>query len=348
MGYQQPVAPSAGDELLNNFAGTAAPTANDDSGDGYAVGSRWVDTTNDEAYICLDASVGAAVWVKSSANLASEVTNTPAGNIAATDVQAAINELDTDKQATGNYFVKGTDDADDVPDGTTNKAYTATEKTKLAGIETAADVTDAGNVGSAISGATAKTTPVDADSAPIIDSEAASALKKITWANIKAAIYAAFTTLTAELNLGENFGLALDAALSADGKYSGIVEAGTAGAALAFGDLCYLDPTDSRWELADANAAAGADGDARGRLGICVLAAGADGNSTKVLVWGKVRADAAFPALTVNNPVYVSETAGDITGTQPTTTDAVIRIIGFANTADELFFCPSNDYITHT
>lgn len=44
---------------------------------------------------------------------------------------------------------------DSVPDGTTNKAYTATEKTKLSGIEAAADVTDAVNVaaaGAAMSG----------------------------------------------------------------------------------------------------------------------------------------------------------------------------------------------------
>ena len=38
---------------------------------------------------------------------------------------------------------------DDIGDGTTYKQYSATEKTKLAGIETAADVTDAANVGAA-------------------------------------------------------------------------------------------------------------------------------------------------------------------------------------------------------
>ncbi len=37
-------------------------------------------------------------------------------------------------------------DQDDIPDGTTNKAYTATEQTKLSGIEALADVTDATNV----------------------------------------------------------------------------------------------------------------------------------------------------------------------------------------------------------
>lgn len=49
---------------LNNDAGTVAPTINEDSGDGYQVGSRWIDTTGDKEYVCLDASVGAAVWTE--------------------------------------------------------------------------------------------------------------------------------------------------------------------------------------------------------------------------------------------------------------------------------------------
>jgi len=154
-------------------------------------------------------------------------------------------------------------------------------------------------------------------------------------------------TFTGQVTLAENAAVVLDPALSADGKYTGITRSGTAGAALAFGDLCYLDPTDSRWELADVNAAAGADGDARGILGICVLTAAADGDPTTMLLVGNVRADVAFPAMTINKPMYASETAGDITETQPTTTDAVIRIVGVALTADELYFNPSMDYITH-
>lgn len=48
----------------NNRSATAAPTVNDDSDAGYSVGSRWQDVTNDKEYVCLDASVGAAVWIE--------------------------------------------------------------------------------------------------------------------------------------------------------------------------------------------------------------------------------------------------------------------------------------------
>jgi hypothetical protein len=48
---------------LNNYAATAAPAVTDDDGDGYEVGSVWIDVTGDAAYICVDASTGAAVWL---------------------------------------------------------------------------------------------------------------------------------------------------------------------------------------------------------------------------------------------------------------------------------------------
>ena len=187
------------------------------------------------------------------------------------------------------------------------------------------------------------TTPgTNAASVPTLGSTSTLTNKTLTSPTVNTA------TLGGHQTMAENAALLLDPALSADGTYNGIVRGGTAGATLAFGDLCYLDPTDSRWELCDANAASGADGDSRGILGICVLAAAADGSATTMLLHGIVRADTAFPAMTVNAPMYVSETAGDITGTQPTTADVVIRIIGAALTADELWFSPDNAWITHT
>lgn len=83
---------------------------------------------------------------------------------------------------------------DDLTDGTTNKAYTSTEKTKLSGISTGANVT-ATALAPAIFAATAKATPVDADTVGITDSAASNGLKKVTWANIKATLKTYFDTL---------------------------------------------------------------------------------------------------------------------------------------------------------
>lgn len=51
--------------LKNKFDATVAPTVTDDSNSGYVIGSRWVDI-GDNAYVCVDATVGAAIWVNAS------------------------------------------------------------------------------------------------------------------------------------------------------------------------------------------------------------------------------------------------------------------------------------------
>ena len=143
--------------------------------------------------------------------------------------------------------------------------------------------------------------------------------------------------------LPENTSIILDELLSDDGKYSGITEPGTAGATLAFGDLCYVAP-DEDWMLADATVEA----TSKGKLGICVLAATGDAEPTRMLLYGKVRA-AAFPAAFAEGlPIYASETAGDITQTIPTkATDVVVRIIGQACTEEDILFKPDNAYVTY-
>lgn len=141
----------------------------------------------------------------------------------------------------------------------------------------------------------------------------------------------------------ENDPLLLDAALSADEKYSGIVEAGVAGATLNFGDCIYQVAGDAQWELAQADAAATSDG----KLGINVsIAQKSVGNAIEVLLFGKIRSDADYD-FSVRRPVFISAaTAGDLTTTAPTgTTNFVVRIVGYGNTADELFFCPDNTFV---
>lgn len=52
------------EDLKVNLAASVAPTANDDSGSGYAVGSRWINTSTDQEYVCSDATPTAAVWTE--------------------------------------------------------------------------------------------------------------------------------------------------------------------------------------------------------------------------------------------------------------------------------------------
>jgi hypothetical protein len=47
---------------------TVAPAVTDDSGDGYAVGSRWINTTTGAEYVAMDVSVGAAVWTETTSS----------------------------------------------------------------------------------------------------------------------------------------------------------------------------------------------------------------------------------------------------------------------------------------
>lgn len=50
------------DAPFSNYSATSAPTVNDDSDEGYAVGSDWVDVSGGTTYKCVDSTVGAAIW----------------------------------------------------------------------------------------------------------------------------------------------------------------------------------------------------------------------------------------------------------------------------------------------
>ena len=52
----------------NNLAGTVAPVVTDDADSGYEILSVWADVTADAAYICVDSSAGAAVWLNISSS----------------------------------------------------------------------------------------------------------------------------------------------------------------------------------------------------------------------------------------------------------------------------------------
>lgn len=87
-------------------------------------------------------------------------------------------------------------DANDVAEVVDKRYMTDAQETKLDSVETSADVTDATNVGAVNAAATSKTTPVAADSLPIVDSEASNVIKRVTFTNLMAFIASFTQTLT--------------------------------------------------------------------------------------------------------------------------------------------------------
>lgn len=159
-------------EFLGNFADLATALA--DAGVQASERGDWftVDTGGGNTYIVISDSPTVAGDVS--------LLKTPTSDVTSVNSKTGAVVLDPD-------------DLDDT--ATTNKFITQTELDKLSGIEASADVTDAGNVGSTIHGATAKTTPVDADELGLIDSAASNVLKKLTWSNVKATLKTYFDSL---------------------------------------------------------------------------------------------------------------------------------------------------------
>jgi hypothetical protein len=111
-----------------------------------------------------------------------------------------------------------------------------------------------------------------------------------------------------------------------------------AGATVAIGEVLYL-ASDGEWAKADADAVA-----TDGLLAIA-LAAGTDGNTLLVALPGSFVRDDSWN-WTVGGAIYLSTTAGALTQTAPSGEDDVIRRIGFAVSADVLYFLPG-DTVTY-
>jgi hypothetical protein len=56
------------ENLKVNLVAITNPSVNDDSTQSYAIGSRWVNTALDKEYVCVDASIGAAIWKHTTAD----------------------------------------------------------------------------------------------------------------------------------------------------------------------------------------------------------------------------------------------------------------------------------------
>ncbi|HRJ10336.1 MAG TPA: hypothetical protein PLP58_17285 [Prosthecobacter sp.] len=210
--------------FLKSNGVAAAPTFSTPSGSGDVLGP---DEATANGVVLFDGTTGKLVkdggllgdsaFLDSSSFAAAEHTHdladiTDAGNSAGLNVGTTAGtvcagddaRLSDARAPTAHASSHVTGGADKIRDATASQdgIMTAAAMTKLDGIEAAADVTDAGNVGAAIHGAAEKTTPADADKVPLIDSAASNVLKWLSWSNLKAALKSYFDTLYAAIGAG--------------------------------------------------------------------------------------------------------------------------------------------------
>ena len=112
-----------------------------------------------------------------------------------------------------------------------------------------------------------------------------------------------------------------------------------AGESVTVMDLVYMH-SDGEWHLTDADAAATASG----MLAIS-LESKTDGQAMKVALPGSFVRDDTWN-WTIGDKLWVSATPGGITATAPSGTDDVQRVVGWAVSADVIWFQPSSDYAT--
>ena len=164
----------------------------------------------------------------------------------------------------------------------------------------------------------------------------------ITHANDAGLTFNSATTFSSSIDL------ALDAHLDStpgDEKVSGITATFTAGEALERGECVYFKASDSKMHKAVATAEA---------TSRCVALAAedlsADANG-KFLLYGFIEDNGTFPAYTVGGTIFTPEAETSSQNvpeqTAPDTDGDFVQVLGFAVTANKLFFNPSNDVIEH-
>lgn len=125
---------------------------------------------------------------------------------------------------------------------------------------------------------------------------------------------------------------------SATGPTTGTFNAGSSITAM---ELVYL-ASDGEWAKADADA----DTTSNGMLTIA-LAAGTDGNPLLVATAGSFVRDDTWN-WTPGAILYVDTTTGAITATAPSGSGDIVRVVGYAVTADVIYFLPSGTWIEVT
>ncbi len=164
-GFLRKTGAGAYEAIKTNLGAAVGPGVSDDSAAGYAVGSRWIDTTADKEYVCLNSGVGVAVWTETTGggamsdaevktayeNNADTNAHTDAQVTKLTGIETAAKDDQTGAEIKSLYQAEA-------------NAFTDTKNTKLTGIETSAtaDQTNA-EIRTAVEAATDSNVFTDAD-----------------------------------------------------------------------------------------------------------------------------------------------------------------------------------------
>ncbi len=133
--------------------------------------------------------------------------------------------------------------------------------------------------------------------------------------------------------------LIIDATPDADHTASGnTTNSIDAGATVSAFDLLYL-ASDGEFALADADAASTSTG-----MLALALEAGTDNNPIDVALPGSFVRDDTWN-WTVGGILYVSTTAGDMTQTAPSGDGDIVRVVGYAVSADVIYFNPDGAWV---
>ena len=184
------------------------------------------------------------------------------------------------------------------------------------------------NVANEITAITEKTTVVGADEMVIEDSEASFVKKSVTLTNLQTLMQTGVLKNVVEdttPQLGGNLDL----------NFKQITELFTAGEALVAGDWCYMNSDGKMWKT---DASAEATADTMIAMADASISADATGKFILFGLW-------TTTGLTAGDLYFLSETTGEITNTRPTTTDAIVRIVGTAISTTTLYIKPDNTYI---
>lgn len=131
----------------------------------------------------------------------------------------------------------------------------------------------------------------------------------------------------------------------ADETVSGITATFTAGEDLVRGEVVYFKASDSKMHKAVATAAGTMPAVAMAAADISADATG------KFLLFGFLQDNGTFPAYTVGGTLYAPEAEQSSQNvpeqTAPDSTGDFVQVLGYAVTANAVFFNPSNDVIEH-